>query len=40
MHRERKTQILARLAEICQKEGVEPGKIAYKIAEKTGMNYT
>ncbi|MCD6243161.1 hypothetical protein J7K06_05720 [Candidatus Bathyarchaeota archaeon] len=35
-----KTQILARLAEIYQKEGVEPGKIAYKIAEKTGMSYT
>jgi len=34
-----KTQILARLAEIYQKEGIEPGKIAYKIAEKTGMSY-
>ena len=34
-----KTQILARLAEIYQKEGVKPGKIAYKIAEKTGMSY-
>jgi len=35
-----KTQILGRLAEIYRKEGVEPGKIAYKIAEKTGMSYT
>jgi len=34
-----KIQILARLAEVYQKEGVEPGKIAYKIAEKTGMSY-
>ncbi|MCD6240561.1 hypothetical protein J7K27_03435 [Candidatus Bathyarchaeota archaeon] len=34
-----KTQILAKLAEIYQKEGVKPGKIAYKIAEKTGMSY-
>jgi len=30
----RKTQTLTRLAEIYQKEGVELGKIAYKIAEK------
>jgi hypothetical protein len=34
-----KTETLAKLGEIYQKEGIEPGKIAYKIAEKTGMSY-
>jgi len=34
-----KTEMLGRLGEIYQKEGVEQGKIAYKIAEKTGMSY-
>jgi hypothetical protein len=34
-----KTEILAKLGEIYQKEGVEPGKIAQKIAEETGMSY-
>jgi len=37
---EEKTELLARLGEIYLKEGVEPGKIAHKIAEKTGMSYT
>jgi len=37
---EEKTEMLGRLGEIYQKEGVEPGKIAHKIAEKTGMSYT
>jgi len=37
---EEKTELLGRLGEIYLKEGVEPGKIAYKIAEKTGMSYT
>jgi ParB-like chromosome segregation protein Spo0J len=32
-----KTETLAKLGEIYQKEGVKPGKIAQKIAEKTGM---
>jgi len=36
---EEKTEMLARLGEIYLKEGVEHGKIAYKIAEKTGMSY-
>jgi len=35
-----KREMLGRLGEIYQKEGVEQGKIAYKIAEKTGMSYT
>jgi len=35
-----KTEMLGRLGEIYQKDGVEPGKIAHKIAEKTGMSYT
>jgi len=34
-----KKEMLDRLGEIYQKEGVEQGKIAYKIAEKTGMSY-
>jgi len=37
---EEKTEILGRLGEIYLKEGIEPGKIAYKIAERTGMSYT
>jgi hypothetical protein len=32
--------MLGRLGEIYLKDGVEPGKIAYKIAEETGMSYT
>ncbi len=35
-----KTEMLGRLGEIYLNEGVEQGKIAYKIAEKTGMSYT
>ena len=35
-----KKEILERLGEIYQKEGVKPGEIAYKIAEETGMSYT
>jgi hypothetical protein len=34
-----KREMLGRLGEIYLKEGVEKGKIAYKIAEKTGMSY-
>jgi hypothetical protein len=34
-----KTAMLERLGEIYLGEGVEPGKIAYKIAEETGMSY-
>jgi hypothetical protein len=34
-----KTEMLGRLGEIYLNEGVETGKIAYKIAEKTGMSY-
>ena len=37
---EEKTEMLSRLGEIYMKEGVEPGEIAHKIAEKTGMSYT
>jgi len=35
-----KTELLGRLGEICLGEGIEPGKIAYEIAEQTGMSYT
>jgi hypothetical protein len=35
-----KTELLAKLGEIYLNEGVEPGSIAYKIAEETGMSYT
>jgi len=35
-----KTELLAELGEIYLNEGVEPGRIAYKIAEETGMSYT
>jgi hypothetical protein len=34
-----KRDLLGRLAEIYLSEGIENGKIAYKIAEKTGMSY-
>jgi dephospho-CoA kinase len=34
-----KREMLGRLGEIYLNEGVELGKIAYKIAEKTGMSY-
>jgi len=34
-----KTEMLGRLGEIHLKKGAELGKIAYKIAEKTGMSY-
>jgi len=34
-----KVDLLGRLAEIYFSEGIENGKIAYKIAEKTGMSY-
>ena len=34
-----KTELLKRLGEIYLNEGVKPGKIAYKIAEETGMSY-
>jgi hypothetical protein len=34
-----KTMLLNRLGEIYLNEGVEPGKIAYKIAEETGMSH-
>jgi hypothetical protein len=36
---EEKSEILERLGEIYFNEGIEPGKIAYKIAEETGMSY-
>jgi len=36
---EEKTEVLGRLGETYLKEGVETGKIAYKIAERTGMSY-
>ena len=35
-----KKEMLERLGEIYQKEGVKPGEIAHKIAEETGMSYT
>jgi hypothetical protein len=35
-----KREMLGRLGEIYLNEGVKQGKIAYKIAEKTGMSYT
>jgi len=38
--RKEKTELLSRLGEIYLNEGVEPGRIAYKIAEETGMSYT
>jgi len=35
-----KTEMLDRLGEILLNEGIELGKIAYEIAEQTGMSYT
>ena len=37
--RREKTELLSRLGEIYLSEGVEPGKIAYKITEETGMSH-
>jgi len=34
-----KRELLGRLGEIYLSEGIEPGKIAYEIAEETGMSY-
>jgi hypothetical protein len=34
-----KTELLGKLGEIYLSEGVEPGRIAYRIAEETGMSY-
>jgi hypothetical protein len=36
---EEKSEILDRLGEAYFSEGIEPGKIAYEIAEETGMSY-
>jgi len=36
---EEKSEMLERLGEVYFSEGVEPGKIAYEIAEETGMSY-
>jgi len=36
---EEKTEMLGKLGEIYLSEGLKPGKIAHKIAEKTGMSY-
>jgi ParB-like chromosome segregation protein Spo0J len=36
---EEKRKVLKKLGEIYLNEGVKPGKIAYKIAEETGMSY-
>jgi len=36
---EEKSEILEKLGEVYFNEGVEPGKIAYEIAEETGMSY-
>ena len=36
---EEKSEILGKLGEVFFSEGVEPGKIAYEIAEETGMSY-
>ena len=38
--RREKTGLLGRLGEIYLSEGVEPGRIAHKIEEETGMSYT
>lgn len=37
--RKEKRELLGRLGEIYFKQGIEPGKIAYEIAEQTGMSY-
>ncbi|MDI6847891.1 MAG: hypothetical protein QMD23_07205, partial [Candidatus Bathyarchaeia archaeon] len=34
-----KGEMLERLGEIYLREGLEPGKMVYKIAEETGMSY-
>ena len=34
-----KSEVLGKLGEIYLSEGLKPGKIAYKIAEETGMSY-
>ena len=34
-----KTELLERLGQIYLNEGIEPGKIAHKIADETGMSY-
>jgi len=34
-----KTELLGRLGEICLGEGIELGRIAYEIADQTGMSY-
>jgi len=34
-----KKKLLGRLGKICLGEGIEPGEIAYTIAEETGMSY-
>jgi hypothetical protein len=36
---EEKSALLERLGEVYFNEGVEPGKIAYEIADETGMSY-
>jgi len=36
---EEKSEMLERLGEVYFDEGIEPGKIAYEIAEETGMSY-
>jgi len=36
---EEKSALLERLGEVYFNEGIEPGKIAYEIAEETGMSY-
>jgi len=36
---EEKSELLERLGEVYFNEGVEPGKIAYEIADETGMSY-
>lgn len=38
--RKEKTELLERLGEIHLSEGVEPGRIAHRIADETGMSYT
>ena len=37
--RKEKKELLGRLGEIYFRKGIEPGKIAYEIAEETGMSY-
>lgn len=40
VRRREKTELLERLGRIYLNEGVEPGRIAHKIADETGMSYT